>query len=300
MKLQQGSLQLWLQLFLISIARALIYTPEEVGFNLNENKTATDPMDYWGEWPNHDYFPSPANWRMPFYSLFLDRFVNGDPANDDANLTQFEHDPLSNQLRHGGDVRGVIDSFDYIQGMGIEVRIERTPFLSRKADGIQALYIVGMPQINLPWSYDGFSPVDLTLLDHHFGNIDDWRAMISEAHRRGIYVVLENTFATMGDLLGFEGFLNVSTPFDAKEHNYVWKDTRRYFDFAPGDTYLDKCDYPRFWDAEGHRVLNTTHLLVGCRDSEFDQVRIPSHSLFCAHLIALTIVRRSCCVRKLS
>lgn len=191
---------------------------------------------------------------MPFYSLFLDRFVNGDPSNDNANGTQFEHDPLSNQLRHGGDVRGLMDSFDYLQGMGIE-----------------ALYIIGMPQINLPWSYDGFSPVDLTLLDHHFGNIDDWRAMISEAHRRGMYVVLENTFATMGDLLGFEGFLNVSTPFDPQEHNYVWKDTRRYHDFAPGNTYLEKCDYPRFWGADGNRVLNTSHLLVGCRDSEFDQ-----------------------------
>ena len=122
MKLQQGSWQLLLQLLLIPIARALIYDPEQVGSNLNENKTATDPLDYWGEWPNHEYYPSPANWRMPFYSLFLDRFVNGDPSNDNANGTQFEHDPLSNQLRHGGDVRGLMDSFDYLQGMGIEVR----------------------------------------------------------------------------------------------------------------------------------------------------------------------------------
>jgi len=122
MKLQQGSWQVLLQLLLIPIARALIYDPEQVGFNLNENKTATDPLDYWGEWPNHEYYPSPVNWRMPFYSLFLDRFVNGDPSNDDANGTQFEHDPLSNQLRHGGDVRGLMDSFDYLQGMGIEVR----------------------------------------------------------------------------------------------------------------------------------------------------------------------------------
>jgi alpha-1,3-glucan synthase len=145
-------------------------------------------------------------------------------------------------------------------------------FMEDKADGPQGLYIVGMPHINLPWSYDGFSPVDLTLLDHHFGNIQDWRDMISEAHRRGMYVVLENTFATMGDLLGFEGFLNTSTPFNPKEHNYVWKDTRRYLDFAPGNDYIEKCDYPRFWGAGGERVTNTTNLLVGCRDSEFDQV----------------------------
>lgn len=101
---------------------ALRYDPEQVNFNLNQNQTATDPLDYWGEWENHTYHPSPDNWRFPFYTIFLDRFVNGDPSNDDANGTQWEHDILSNQLRHGGDVRGLMDSFDYLQGMGIKVR----------------------------------------------------------------------------------------------------------------------------------------------------------------------------------
>ena len=105
----------------ISAAPALRFDPGQIGFNLNENETATDPLDYWGEWANHSFEPSPQNWRMPFYSLFLDRFVNGDPTNDDANGTQFEHDLMSNRLRHGGDVRGLVDSFDYIEGMGVKV-----------------------------------------------------------------------------------------------------------------------------------------------------------------------------------
>lgn len=36
--------------------------------------------------------PSPVNWRFPFYTLMLDRFINGDPSNDDANGTAWEHD----------------------------------------------------------------------------------------------------------------------------------------------------------------------------------------------------------------
>jgi alpha-1,3-glucan synthase len=60
----------------------------------------------------------------------------------------------------------------------------------------QGLYLAGSPHINLPWGSDGYSPLDLTLLDRHFGNIDDWRAFITDAHRRGMYVVLENTMAT--------------------------------------------------------------------------------------------------------
>ena len=67
---------------------------------------------------------------------------------------------------------------------------------TQKLMRFQGLYIVGMPHLNLPWAYDGFSPVDLTLLDGHQGDIEDWRTMINEAHRRGMYVVLENTIAT--------------------------------------------------------------------------------------------------------
>ena len=59
------------------LSEALIYDPAQVGFNLNENQSAEDPLSYWGQWPNHDFHPSPSNWRMPMYTLFLDRFVNG-------------------------------------------------------------------------------------------------------------------------------------------------------------------------------------------------------------------------------
>jgi len=97
------------------------YDESLVKYNINENKTATHPIDYWGEWPDHEYFPSPDNWRFPFYTLFLDRFVNGDPKNDNINGTLFEHDLKSNQMRFGGDVAGLLDTLDYLQGMGIKV-----------------------------------------------------------------------------------------------------------------------------------------------------------------------------------
>lgn len=51
----------------------------------------------------------------------LDKWVNGDPKNDDANGTIFEHDLFETQLRHGGDIRGLMNSLDYLQGMGIKV-----------------------------------------------------------------------------------------------------------------------------------------------------------------------------------
>ena len=43
----------------------------------------------------------------------------------------------------------------------------------------------------------GYSPLDFTLLDYHFGTIKAWRDAITEVHRRGMYVVLDNTLATV-------------------------------------------------------------------------------------------------------
>jgi len=128
-----------LALFTASVT-ALRYDQRYVDYNLNQNQAAVNPLDYWGEWDNHTFHPSPENWRFPFYTLFLDRFVNADPTNDDSNGTVFEQDIMSTQLRHGGDILGVMDSLDYLQGMGIK-----------------AIYIAGSPFINQPWQADSYS-----------------------------------------------------------------------------------------------------------------------------------------------
>ncbi|KAJ5925198.1 hypothetical protein N7454_007837 [Penicillium verhagenii] len=184
------------------------YDKALVEYNLNENQTATSPAEYWGEWPNHTYHPSPENWRFPIYTLFLDRFVNGDPTNDNINGTLFEHDLDSNQMRHGGDVAGLVDTLDYLQ----------------------------------------------------------------EIHHRGMYVIFDNTVATMGDLIGFDGYLNTTTPFTVNEHKAQWKSDRRYVDYHFGNSYNQTCEYPRFWNETGFLVDQYVRdELKGCYDSDFDQ-----------------------------
>ena len=106
---------------LLWLTNALRYDAEQVQYNLNTNKDAREPVEYSGEWQNHTFTPSPVNWRVPFYTVLLDRFVNGNPTNDDANGTQYEQDVSQTTLRHGGDIKGLQDSLDYLQGMGIKV-----------------------------------------------------------------------------------------------------------------------------------------------------------------------------------
>ncbi|KAH8653740.1 alpha-1,3-glucan synthase [Xylariales sp. PMI_506] len=239
---------------LVSVNFALRYEASQVAYNLNQNVTASDPLDYWGEWDGHNYTSSPGNWRFPFYTLSLDRYSNGDPTNDDANGTQFENDWMSNQFRFGGDARGLMNDLDYIQGIGIK-----------------AIYLMAPPFINQPWMADGYSPLDLTLLDHHHGDIEDWRNLINAIHERNMFVLFDNTLATMGDLIGFQGHLNESTPFNWNEYNYVWKTERRYFDFLPGDAVNESCEYPRFWTDDGWPMTSVIGNETGCRISDFSQ-----------------------------
>jgi len=248
----------WLLATLASITTlvsGLRYDAETARYNLNQQRSAENPLDYWGERDGHNYTESPKNWRFPIYTIMLDRFVNGDPTNDNANETIFEHDIYSNQLRHGGDVDGLLDSLDYLQGMGIK-----------------GIYLAGSIFINQPWGADSYSPLDLTLLDAHFGDLAKWQAAIDEIHRRKMYIILDHTMATLGDLIGFEDHLNESTPFHTKEHKAVWKSSRRYMDFDIGNDYNETCDYPLFWDETGFPVDHSvTSQLRGCYNSDFDQ-----------------------------
>ncbi|KAJ4412539.1 hypothetical protein N0V85_003674 [Neurospora sp. IMI 360204] len=243
-----------LTLVLATLVQGLRYDPDYVDYNLNQNKDAVNPLDYSA--PKRDnYTASPKHWQFPFYTLFLDRFANGDPTNDSINGTVYEQDPTSNQLRHGGDVQGIIDSLDYIQGMGMK-----------------AIYIAGSPFINLPWGVDSYSPIDLTLLDMHYGTIKDWQRMVDEIHKRDMYVMIDHTFSTMSDLLAFKGFENKSAPFTLQEHKVHYKGNREYLDFAPSNEYKGKCEYPRFWDETGMPVgEDVTSQFKGCYDSDFDQ-----------------------------
>jgi len=52
--------------------------------------------------------------------------------------------------------------------------------------------------------------LDFSLLDPHWGTIEDWRSFIDEVHSRGMYFMADLTVGTMGDFIGFEGYAFLS------------------------------------------------------------------------------------------
>ena len=203
-----------------TIARVsgLKFDASEADWNLNTNRLATNPLEYSGSRQDgFNYTQSPTNWRMPFYTVFLDRFVNGDPSNDDINATVYETDMMSTQLRFGGDLEGLKDSLDYIAGMGIKVRrsarresgaisLVLTPDRPSTSQGLRSstsrgvpiptLYVDSPPRLAVPNANWHTQPIDLTLLDKHYGTVKVWQEVIDEVHRRGMWVILDNTMGT--------------------------------------------------------------------------------------------------------
>ena len=53
-----------------------------------------------------------------FYQIFPDRFNNGDPSNDPANVQPWGAEPTEKGFQ-GGDLKGITNKLDYLQELGI-------------------------------------------------------------------------------------------------------------------------------------------------------------------------------------
>lgn len=51
----------------------------------------------------------------------------------------------------------------------------------------------------------GYSPLDFTVLDPHYGTLAEWQSTIDEIHARGMYFMADFTVGTMADMIGFDG-----------------------------------------------------------------------------------------------
>ena len=131
---------------LIASALAAPYNEIYGTYNLNTNQNAQSSLDYDTSFVPSSYFPSPQNWRMPVYTILMDKFADGDPTNNDYFGTPFEWDWRETNFRYGGDLAGFQSKLDYLAGMGIG-----------------AIYASGTPWVNMIWQADSASPPALRL-----------------------------------------------------------------------------------------------------------------------------------------
>lgn len=163
-----------------------------------------------------------------FYFVMTDRFDNGNPSNDtggldgDALTTGF--DPTHKGFYNGGDLQGLRDQLDYIDGLGTTAIWLTPSFTNRPVQGEGA---------NASAGYHGYWITDFTQIDPHLGTNAELEALIAEAHAKGIKVYFDIITNHTADVIDYaEG-----------QHAYIDQATSPYTDasgtaFDPGD-YAD-------------------------------------------------------------
>ena len=155
--------------------------------------------------------------RERFYFVMADRFANGDPTNDRAGIAgdRLAHgfDPTDKGFFHGGDVAGLSEKLDYIDGLGTTAIWLTPSFQNRPVQGSGALASAG---------YHGYWVTDFTRIDPHFGTNAELTSFIDRAHARGIKVFFDIITNHTADVIDYaEG-----------QYSYVDKATEPYLDAA--------------------------------------------------------------------
>lgn len=132
------------------------------------------------------------------YFVLPDRFRNGDSANDRGGLAGDRlatgYDPTDRGFYHGGDLKGLIEGLDYIQGLGVTALWIAPIFANKPVQG---------PPGHESAAYHGYWITDFTRVDPHFGTNDDFRALVEAAHARGIKVYIDIVINHTADVIRY-------------------------------------------------------------------------------------------------
>ncbi len=110
------------------------------------------------------------------YLITPDRFVNADTTNDIVlGLKEKTIDRKNDYARHGGDIKGIINSLDYIQDMGFTA-IWSCPLLTND------MYTQ---------SYHGYAMTDFYEVDPRYGTLEDYKKLSLEAKKRGVKLIMD-------------------------------------------------------------------------------------------------------------
>ncbi len=119
------------------------------------------------------------------YFVMVDRFNNSNPGEPQPYGRQSDGKDNIGTF-HGGDLNGITEKLDYIQSLGTNVI-----WLSPIVEQVHG-FVGGGDSGSFPfYGYHGYWTRDFTKIDESFGNDDDLKRLVDEAHKRGIKVLLD-------------------------------------------------------------------------------------------------------------
>ena len=137
------------------------------------------------------------------YFMVTDRFFDGNESNNTASGADTYGDNPG--LYHGGDFAGVTAKLDYLQDLGVN-----TIWITPIVENVKGVAVTDKGSEDVPYNaaYHGYWASDFTKLNPTLGTTEEFETMISEAHNRGMRIMVdivvnhagygtESTFADM-------------------------------------------------------------------------------------------------------
>jgi glycoside hydrolase family alpha-glucosidase len=120
------------------------------------------------------------------YLIMPDRFADGDPSNNVVKTmrNQSEVNREDPNMRHGGDMAGIMKHLDYIDSLGVTA-VWVNPVLENDMPGKGG-------------SYHGYATTDYYAIDPRFGSNAEYTELIDSLHNRGIKTVMDMIFNHSG------------------------------------------------------------------------------------------------------
>jgi len=117
------------------------------------------------------------------YLIMPDRFANGDYSNDKVpGMRDQSLNRDSLQLRHGGDLQGVIDHLDYLKDLGIT-----------------AVWLTPVMENDMPRRTEhGYAMTNQYKVDPRLGTNELYKTLGDELHKRGMKLVQDAVYNHMG------------------------------------------------------------------------------------------------------
>ena len=155
-----------------------------------------------------------------WYQIFPDRFCCGDPAGNTPDVLPWQTGTVTNREKYGGDLEGIRRKLPYLQDLGIT-----------------GIYLNPIMEAETNHKYD---TKDYTKIDPSFGDDETMKRLVSEAHERGIRIMLDAVFNHCGRK--FAPWLDVQER--GRESEYAdwfmvqnWDDIRKQGDTRDGRFY---------------------------------------------------------------
>lgn len=137
------------------------------------------------------------------YFVLTDRFYNGDTSNDESYHRHRTAGGSDVGTFHGGDIKGLTEKLDYLDNLGVNAIWITAPYEQMHG------WTGGKNDAFAHYAFHGYYTLDWTFMDRNMGTIDDMRQFVTEAHRRGIRVVMDivlnhTGYCTLDDCVDYD------------------------------------------------------------------------------------------------